>query len=164
MRYLDDSVNYSKPKGYETVRYPRTGLVATEDDREATMSHNAAFLDHEMCVKLLNSNIKNWLVAAKHSVAFMYHQCLEIPTYTLFSNTTSASDYNEHHVDDIPIIPLERPHNHIHLATGGFQLTGNDTHPYSSFSNGDMGENETASFDPIFYFHHCWIDRVFWKW
>jgi tyrosinase len=27
-----------------------------------------------------------------------------------------------------------------------------------------MGENETAGFDPIFYFHHCFIDRVFWKW
>eukprot|EP00349_Pseudokeronopsis_sp_Brazil_P005505 CAMPEP_0202957850 /NCGR_PEP_ID=MMETSP1396-20130829/2229_1 /ASSEMBLY_ACC=CAM_ASM_000872 /TAXON_ID= /ORGANISM="Pseudokeronopsis sp., Strain Brazil" /LENGTH=92 /DNA_ID=CAMNT_0049675569 /DNA_START=898 /DNA_END=1176 /DNA_ORIENTATION=+ len=27
-----------------------------------------------------------------------------------------------------------------------------------------MGENETAAFDPIFFFHHCWIDRVFAKW
>jgi tyrosinase len=31
-------------------------------------------------------------------------------------------------------------------------------------ANGDMGENNTASFDPIFYFHHCFIDYVFWKW
>lgn len=31
-------------------------------------------------------------------------------------------------------------------------------------SNGDMGENETAGFDPIFFFHHCNIDRVFWLW
>lgn len=27
-----------------------------------------------------------------------------------------------------------------------------------------MGENNTASFDPIFYFHHANIDRVFWLW
>ena len=27
-----------------------------------------------------------------------------------------------------------------------------------------MGENDTAGLDPIFYFHHCFIDRVFWLW
>lgn len=27
-----------------------------------------------------------------------------------------------------------------------------------------MGENETAAFDPIFFFHHCWIDYMFWNW
>lgn len=27
-----------------------------------------------------------------------------------------------------------------------------------------MGENDTAAFDPIFYFHHCFIDLVFWRW
>jgi tyrosinase len=29
-------------------------------------------------------------------------------------------------------------------------------------SNGDMGENDTV--DPIFFFHHCFVDRVFWLW
>ncbi len=32
------------------------------------------------------------------------------------------------------------------------------------WANGDMGENETASFDSIFYFRHCSIDYAFWKW
>jgi tyrosinase len=27
-----------------------------------------------------------------------------------------------------------------------------------------MGENETAGFDPIFFFHHAFVDYVFWKW
>lgn len=31
-------------------------------------------------------------------------------------------------------------------------------------SNGDMGCNETSSFDPIFHFHHCYIDYVFYAW
>jgi tyrosinase len=31
-------------------------------------------------------------------------------------------------------------------------------------ANGDMGENDTAGLDPIFYFHHCFVDRVFWLW
>ncbi|MEO5558745.1 MAG: tyrosinase family protein, partial [Dokdonella sp.] len=31
-------------------------------------------------------------------------------------------------------------------------------------ANGDMGENDTAGLDPIFFFHHCFIDRIFWLW
>ncbi|KAF8462748.1 hypothetical protein BDZ91DRAFT_733851, partial [Kalaharituber pfeilii] len=31
-------------------------------------------------------------------------------------------------------------------------------------ANGDMDCNETASFDPIFYLHHCFIDYMMWKW
>jgi len=27
-----------------------------------------------------------------------------------------------------------------------------------------MGENDTAAFDPVFFFHHCEIDRLFWMW
>jgi len=27
-----------------------------------------------------------------------------------------------------------------------------------------MGENDTAGLDPIFFFHHCFVDRVFWLW
>ena len=31
-------------------------------------------------------------------------------------------------------------------------------------ANGDMGENDTAALDPIFFFHHCFIDYAFWIW
>ena len=27
-----------------------------------------------------------------------------------------------------------------------------------------MGENNTAALDPIFFFHHCNVDRMFWLW
>jgi len=27
-----------------------------------------------------------------------------------------------------------------------------------------MGENDTAALDPIFHFHHCNVDRIFWIW
>ena len=27
-----------------------------------------------------------------------------------------------------------------------------------------MGENDTAGLDPVFYFHHCFIDYAFWTW
>ena len=55
----------------------------------------------------------------------------------------------------------------MHLCIGGFtkqDKTTFDPIKYTIGSNGDMGENETAAFDPIFFFHHCWIDLVFWKW
>ncbi len=33
-----------------------------------------------------------------------------------------------------------------------------------SGANGDMGQSDVASFDPIFFLHHCNVDRVFWIW
>jgi tyrosinase len=61
-------------------------------------------------------------------------------------------------------VQLESPHNSIHLAVGGFDLAKVfDASPIDG-ANGDMGENDTASFDPIFFFHHCFVDRVFWLW
>ncbi|KAL4246234.1 hypothetical protein ABKN59_009368 [Abortiporus biennis] len=44
---------------------------------------------------------------------------------------------------------LEDPHNKMHLDIGG---------------NGDMSFNEMAGFDPLFYFHHCNIDRLYALW
>lgn len=60
-------------------------------------------------------------------------------------------------------MPLECPHNDIHLSVGGFEIPGADFSPIDG-ANGDMGENDTAGLDPIFFFHHCFIDRVFWLW
>jgi tyrosinase len=65
------------------------------------------------------------------------------------------------------VIPLENPHNKIHLAVGGYDVpSGPNKGDFSLIpgANGDMGENDTAALDPIFYFHHAFIDRVFWLW
>ncbi|KAF5314008.1 hypothetical protein D9611_006959 [Ephemerocybe angulata] len=45
---------------------------------------------------------------------------------------------------------IEIPHNKVHLVVGGL---------------GDMANNDYAGFDPIFYLHHCNIDRIlaFWE-
>jgi tyrosinase len=43
-------------------------------------------------------------------------------------------------------------------------MGGNWSAGWIAGANGDMGENNTAAFDPIFYFHHCFIDLWFWKW
>jgi len=63
------------------------------------------------------------------------------------------------------IIPLESPHNDMHLAVGGFDAPGIDFEAGDiKGANGDMGENNTAAMDPIFFFHHCHVDRMFWLW
>ena len=97
-----DDPPYSKPAGYETVRYPLSGLVGTDAERSATAAHNAKFPAYDTNVELLNQNIASWLNAATvvdgKPIGGFVHQkfvrCLEAPSYTLFSNTTSAAAYN----------------------------------------------------------------------
>ena len=161
--------DYSKPVGYETVRYPLSGLVGPAD-KAATDAHNAKFQDYALNVKLLNQNIISWLTAGivvngtfvPYNVAAEYRNCLDAPNYTVFSNTTSAAEWNDH--AEHPAVPLERPHNHIHLAVGGYEIPGQGDFSPIDGANGDMGENDTAGLDPIFFFHHCHVDRMFWLW
>ncbi|KAH6845613.1 tyrosinase [Chaetomium sp. MPI-CAGE-AT-0009] len=175
--------DYTKPKGYQTVRFPYSGLVGPSDVsvQAATASHNALMdelnkLQAGTTDKLLNTNVKTWLTAPvyttsngkthKASAREHYMQSLRAPNYTVYSNTTSAQRWNEEHGDDprfTVVWPIESPHNAIHLAVGGIQVPGQDV-SFVPGANGDMGENETASFDPIFFFHHCFIDRMFWWW
>jgi tyrosinase len=163
-----DNPDYSKPKGYETVRYPLSGLVGP-NDKAKTDAHNALFPNYDTNVGLLNANIIAWLTSTivvggqpiSTSVKTKYETCLNAPNYTVFSNTSSAAEWNDN--SSVRVVPLESPHNSIHLAVGGFDVPGFDASPIPD-ANGDMGENDTAGLDPIFYFHHCFVDRVFWLW
>ena len=180
-----DDQAYVKPQGYETVRYPLSGLVGTAEARAATAAHNAKYPSASDNVKLLNKNVEAWLNGTGPSspgrqissgpgptpdqpdpqgngVAWMFQKCLSAPNYTVFSNTTSAGQWNLDHADEM-VISLEQPHNDIHLSVGGFDSGGFETGQIAG-SNGDMGENNTAALDPIFYFHHCHVDRMFWLW
>jgi tyrosinase len=170
-----DNPDYSKPKGYETVRYPLSGLVGTAADRAATEAHNALYPNYDQNVGFLNTNIVNWLTSTVivdgkpiggGRVADKFKTCLDAPNYTVFSNTTSAAQWNEDRAGGgAPVVvPLESPHNSIHLSVGGFDVPNVfDASPIEG-ANGDMGENDTAGLDPIFFFHHCFVDRVFWLW
>jgi tyrosinase len=171
---FDPATDYSKPKDYVTVRYPLSGLVGSDADKAATAAHNAQFPNYNTNVKLLNSNVVAWLntfVVVKGNiiggmVRDKYANCLNVPNYTVFSNTSSRDEWNDNH--DAQVQALESPHNSIHLAVGGFDLEGTgptkgDASPLPG-ANGDMGENDTAALDPIFFFHHCFVDRVFWLW
>ncbi|MBY5408459.1 tyrosinase family protein [Rhizobium leguminosarum] len=161
--------DYGKPKGYETVRYPLSGLVGPAD-KQKTDEHNAQFPDYDLNVKILNENVIAWLTSEitvdgkviPTNVRKSYEDCLNAPNYTVFSNTTSSTEWNDNARQRVR--SLESPHNSIHLAVGGFDIPNQfDVSPISD-ANGDMGENDTAGLDPIFYFHHCFVDRVFWLW
>lgn len=183
----DDLNTYTKPAGYQTVRYPLSGLVGTKAALAQTEAHNAQYPDPVTNAGLLNSNIKAWLHGAQDSstpsagggpgpsptdpnppydgIQWMFQNCLDAPNYTVFSNTSSAGQWNTDNPKGL-VVPLEQPHNDIHLSVGGFDIPG----PYGgesgqvAGSNGDMGENNTAGLDPIFFFHHCNVDRMFWVW
>ncbi|HEX6667594.1 MAG TPA: tyrosinase family protein [Solirubrobacterales bacterium] len=166
-----DIPNYSKQAGYETVRYPYSGLVGSKQEKEETATHNAQWT-YAQAVQVLNKNIIEWL---KHEIVIKgkqitigvkkaFEECLNAPNYTVFSNTTSVQEWNDNGAN---VIPLENPHNKIHLAVGGYDVPKGPKEGDNSVipgANGDMGENETAALDPIFFFHHCFIDRVFWLW
>jgi len=47
-------------------------------------------------------------------------------------------------------VPLETPHNSIHDIIGG--------------DNGNMSDISISAFDPIFWLHHCNMDRFFYNW
>ncbi|GAN78162.1 tyrosinase family protein [Acidisphaera rubrifaciens] len=165
-----DNDLYTKPQDYTTVRYPLSGLVGTPADRAATAAHNALYPTPSDQTRLLNGNIMNWLntsfTVGGNTVGLIYQKfidCLNTPTYTLFSNTTSAANWNNANPKAL-VVALESPHNSMHLAVGGFDVPGQGTFSPIAGANGDMGENDTAGLDPIFYFHHCFIDYVFWIW
>lgn len=154
--------------------------MGTDDDKTKTKIHNEAYKDPVKNTEILNANVANWLEGTveitpddkKHSTrmpdTYSIHQryasCLQAPNYTVFSNTTSQNQWIKdagQNPASHSIVSLENPHNAMHLALGGFYQKGKYNADPIIGANGDMGDNETAAFDPIFYFHHCFIDYVF---
>lgn len=167
--------DHTRYKDYRTVRYPLAGLEGPADI-DATKAHNATFTDVQ-ALKLLNTNVSNWLrssidvdgtLIGGGGVVERFTRCLDAPNYTVFSNTTSAGKWNADRLDDDPPIlrvSIESPHNAIHVAVGGGEVPGAPPNGTPvTLASGDMGEPDSAGFDPLFYFHHCFIDHVFWLW
>lgn len=79
-------------------------------------------------------------------------------TQTQLDNTLLITNYESLSSTDIPkkrttiinTISLETPHNTIHTSVGG--------------SGGSMSSVSTAAHDPIFWLHHCNVDRYFYNW
>lgn len=176
----DPTNYYAKPRGYTTVRYPLSGLVGTPEAKAVSDAHNAKYPNDAQNITLLNENVTAWMAGRGDGMGPTPHDphptgdgilmqfivALQAPNYTAFSNTTSAAEWNRTNPAK-HIYSLESPHNDVHLAVGGFDSVIGPTVSESgqiAGANGDMGENNTAAMDPIFFFHHCNIDRMFWLW
>ena len=155
--------------------------MGTDEARKQTEVHNAAFTNHAQNAQILNDNVTQWLLGTvnipddqkgsrrpdTYSVRSRFLRSLFAPNYTVFSNTASQNQWIKGHGDGSSshyVVSLESPHNAIHLALGGFYQAGVYNASPIRGANGDMGDNDTASFDPIFHFHHCFIDYAFAVW
>jgi len=159
-------------------------------EKEQSEAHNAAYTQ-DSATLLLNQNVTQWLNGTvqipkipgepdddnqtgrpdTYSVSSKYYRCLFAPNYTVFSNTSSQNQWiianDSNYQPGKPshyVVSLESPHNAVHLAVGGFYQQGVYNASPIPGANGDMGDNETAGFDPIFYLHHCFIDYTFSIW
>ena len=75
------------------------------------------------------------------------NNALYASNYERFSSTPTKKDFSRTVID---YIPLETPHNSIHNIIGG--------------KNGTMSSVDIAAFDPVFWLHHCNMDRHFYTW
>lgn len=169
----ENSQFYEKEAGYETCRYPYSGIRSPDDAKAAAIEHNKKIdCRDETPQSLLQANIIGWLnvgAREREGVAQQLEDCLDTTDYNPFSNTTSVGSAD---------VSLEQPHNDLHVAIGGFtQPQTNEDGSVKQDSlgnfrwdgpiegaNGDMGANEVASYDPIFFLHHSNIDRMLWIW
>ncbi|CAN0019896.1 unnamed protein product [Ectocarpus sp. 12 AP-2014] len=186
--------DFSKRAGTHTVRYPMSTFYASKVEKVAAAghAHNAAirkrYPRYEDQLRALNLNIRLALVGdaqqddlsvdcdgtADGETYARLGRCLEAPNFNILSNNNSTGKW---------YTSVEQPHDEIHLAIGGQDHQPIKTEVPKTYdkngdlskstkavvaqimgSNGDMGENETAAFDPVFFFHHCNIDRMIWIW
>lgn len=80
------------------------------------------------------------------SVAQDLINCLYVSNY----ESLSSIDIPKNRNSIINYVPLENPHNICHTSVGG--------------KGGSMSNVTSASHDPIFWLHHCNIDRYFYNW
>lgn len=80
-------------------------------------------------------------------------QAYSLPTSDDVTNLINQNPHFDDFSDN-----LQNMHNNIHMWTGGSTVISGK--PVS----GDMTDLDLAAFDPIFWSHHCMIDRIWWMW
>lgn len=94
----------------------------------------------------LNAKTKEEVLTI-NTVKKQLSKVLNEPTYEDFSsNRVSIEKTGE----QIKNTPLEVPHNTVHNVIGG--------------EGGNMTDVSISAFDPLFWFHHCNMDRYFYNW
>jgi tyrosinase len=89
--------------------------------------------------RIASTDWKQWILDLFPATLF------EPDPWGQFSNHT----WNEIHTDQGTLTSLESIHDTIHVDVGG---------------RGHMGDPAVAAFDPIFWMHHCQVDRLLALW
>lgn len=82
-----------------------------------------------------------------NTVAKQLNNTLYAPNYEQFSSLPTT--YTPSGVV-VNYVPLETPHNSLHDIIGG--------------KSGNMSQIEVSAFDPVFWLHHCNMDRHYYTW
>jgi hypothetical protein len=95
---------------------------------------------------ILNSNCKKDQIKLK-TIRRQLFNTLHAKTYEEFSSQVVSLEKT---YKPYGYVPLETPHNSIHDIIGG--------------DGGNMSDISISAFDPIFWLHHCNMDRFFYNW
>lgn len=139
-----------KYKNSPTVRFPLCADLFN-NTLDELKSYNKKFQNYEKNVGILNEYLTKYILA---DIDKLIKDCLKVSNYDSFSNEDSGSR------------SIELPHDFIHASVGSAQYFIPNRREAEKFSlaTGDIANVPLAAYDPIFFFHHCFIDRVFWEW
>ncbi|PGG99025.1 LOW QUALITY PROTEIN: hypothetical protein AJ79_08724 [Helicocarpus griseus UAMH5409] len=99
--------DYSKPEGYETCRYPYSGLSGSQDE-VAAEQHNEFASILAKVDDLLNGNVKDWLnMESFETTGGKVQWPTPAGKYNIFSNTTSAQRWNDDQFQPTKVRPHE---------------------------------------------------------
>ncbi|KAL8819551.1 MAG: hypothetical protein Q9191_007712 [Dirinaria sp. TL-2023a] len=76
----------------------------------------------------------------------------------------STKHNNPKNLKNTNFMSLEYIHNVVHNATGGTQYDDSKHDSKVNYGLGHMSDVPVASFDPIFWLHHCNVDRLCAMW
>ncbi len=119
-----------------TIRNPLAGAYYYPNGKKTRICRNG----------ILNATCKKDQLRLK-TIRRQLFNTLHAKTYEEFSSqvVTLQKTYKPY-----GYVPLETPHNSIHDIIGG--------------DGGNMSDIAISAFDPIFWLHHCNMDRFFYNW
>jgi len=100
---------------------------------------------------LYSGPVPSMLSVPEHTSARYPGSPAELPTADQVETLLSLSSFVDF------TLQIEDIHDQIHGWAGGMN-------PANSDEGGDMGAVATAAYDPIFWSHHCMIDRIWYLW
>ena len=84
------------------------------------------------------------------SIQKQIEYALQEKTYEWFSSRPVNKGTKSIQNGLVYYVPLESPHNSLHNIIGG--------------TNGNMSDISISAFDPLFWLHHCNMDRIYYNW